>query len=476
MIASLLRLQTLAFWRAPYLGGRLALAAVKGFGVAYAVVSAAIIGFVLPDLLGAVAPDLAALPLVEQSWLPAMAGLTAVRILFQEVPTRGATAFLTLPVSRRRVAWGVLLRSVPSPLNAVPLAFAVPFAARAVQTTAGPAAALRFGGAVLATVVLSHALLVVWKTRLGAQPARTVGLVAALGLAVAALDVATGGLVAHVRAGGALALAALAALAAGTLAVGYRGLVGALYLDAAGARRQRVRPGGAFAAGGTRAFVDLTLRLVTRATFPRGIVVNGVLVSLALTAFVVLRDAGTASDLILVFSAGPVAGSLGQYAVPFASGYYDRLVTLPGAWRDFVRSQYAVIAGGTLGLGVLQAALVLALDPSRLGLVGASVLFSLGVLAPAALWGSSLGPKPVDVTERLMFNYKAQSFGAQAAVAATALVAGAALALAGPARGAALAALLGGAGVLAAPLWLAGFARRLHRTRHSISARFRADL
>ena len=58
VILSLFRLQVLAFRRAPYLGGRIALATVKGIGVAYAFVCATILGVVLPDLLGVVAPTL----------------------------------------------------------------------------------------------------------------------------------------------------------------------------------------------------------------------------------------------------------------------------------------------------------------------------------------------------------------------------------------------------------------------------------
>ena len=45
----------------------------------------------------------------------ALAALTVLRFLFQEVPTRAAEAFLLLPVSRRRVAAAVLARSLAAP-------------------------------------------------------------------------------------------------------------------------------------------------------------------------------------------------------------------------------------------------------------------------------------------------------------------------------------------------------------------------
>lgn len=476
MVLSLFRLQLLAFWRAPYLGGRIALAVAKGAGVAYAAGSAAIIGFVLPDLLGVVAPTLDALALVERWMLPALGALAIGRQVFQDVPTRGATAFLTLPISRRRVARGVLLRSMASPFNGVPLAFAIPFAARTVTADAGAAQAWSFVLAVLAVVVVSHAVLVVWKTRLGAEPARTVGLAAVSVLAIAGLEVATGGALAHIRGGGLGALAALVGLAGATLVVAYRALVGALYLDGEDTRRRWIadlRSG--FEAGGARAFVDLDLRLVTRMTFPRGVVSNAAVVSVAMTIGALLFASGTPADLVIVFSTGTVAGSFGQYAVPFASGFFDRLLTLPGGVDAFVRAKWAGLAVGTVGLGGVQLAIVLVLAPASAWLVGVSVLFSLGVLAPAALYGSTLGPKPIDVADRLLFTYT-QSFGAQVLVASTAVVGGGALTLAGPAYGGLAAAALGVAGVATTRLWLGAVAARIDRQRHAFAARFRSAL
>ena len=137
LLRTLLYLQALAFRRAPYLGGRIALAVLKGLGLVYAVASAAALGFLLPDTLSVWAPGVSALAVVEQALLPALGLLTVGRVLFQDVPTRGAEVFLVLPVSRRRVARAVTVRSVLTVFNVAPLAFAVPFAARTVREAAG---------------------------------------------------------------------------------------------------------------------------------------------------------------------------------------------------------------------------------------------------------------------------------------------------------------------------------------------------
>ncbi len=476
MLVSLLRLQALAFWRAPSLAGRLALAALKAAGVVYAVGAAAILGVVLPDLLGVVAPGVDALALVETWLLPALGALTGARLLFQSVPTRGAQAFLLLPVSRRRVAAGVLLRSLVSPFNVAPLAFAIPFAVRVVWAADGPGGAWAWALAVVAVVLLSHAVLVAWKTRLGDRPAAVVLAVALSVGGVAGLDLATGGLLAQSRIGGVWIAAALLATAAGALAWGVAGITSALSLDAGGVRTRRGGRRAGFEHPGVRAFVDLEWRLITRTSYPRGITVNAVLLSIGLTVVAVVRDSELLADLVLVFSSGALAGSVGQFAVPFASGHYDRLMTLPGAVDDFVRAKMAVMVAATAGLGLVQAVVVLALKPQAVWVIGVSVLFSLGVLAPAALWGSTLGPKPIDLSGRVAFNYKVQSFGGQAMIGATALLAGLPISLAGPAAGTAVAAGLGLAGLLASPWWMRALAARITRQRHAVGARFRATL
>ena len=249
----------------------------------------------------------------------------------------------------------------------------------------------------------------------------------------------------------------------------------ALYLDADGSRRTRAGRALGFARGGVRAFVDLDRALVVRMVFPRGVVANAAVASVALSAAALLFADGPAVDLVLLFSTGPVAGSFGQYAVPFASGFYDRLLTLPGGLDAFVQAKVVGLAVLTLALGAVQLVLVLVLAPASAWLVGVSVLFSLGVLMPGALFGSTLGPKPLDVADRLLFTYT-QSFGAQAAVAATAIAAGLALGLGGAAGGGAVAAGLGAVGIALAPVWLRAVAARLHRQRHAHAARFRSAL
>lgn len=475
MLASLLRLQWLAFVRAPFLGGRIALASVKLLGVAYAVVMAAMLGFLLPDTLSVWAPEVAVSALVAAAVLPALGGLTVLRLLFQQLPTRGATAFLLLPVSRRRVAAGVLARSTVSVLNVVPVAFAVPFAARTVRAEMGGAGALGFVVSMVALVLLSHLVLVVWKARLGDAPALAVGTALGVTAAVLALDLGTGGLIEAAWTGSALLPAGLAFAATAGAFAAYRMVVASLYLDGAPPRRTRGGRGG-FARGGTRAFVEMDLRMIARTRFPRAIAINAVAVSLFLSGFALTGGLSPIAWLVLVLSSGTVAGSFGQFALSYASAHYDGLLVLPGGLRAFVRARLLGIAAASLGLGVLTLGLVLAMHPPAWTAVPASVLFSAGVLGPVAVLGSTLGPKPLDLTEPLMFNYKVNSFGAQVVIGATFVVLGALFLAAGPTVGVAVVTALGGLGVIALPAWARLIEARLVARRHAVAARFRGGL
>ena len=480
VFGTLLRLQLVAFRRAPYFGGRLALTVLKSLGLAYAVAASALMGFLLPDTLSVVMPGLSAMSVVERALLPSLVLLTVARVLFQDVPTRGTEAFLLLPVRRERVAATVLVRSTLSVLNAVPLLFVIPFAARTVRAEAGAPNAVLFVAGAAVLVLLSHMVMVVWKTRLGERPLQTiVGLGAALA-AVAALDVAVGGLVSHLRGAGGVAITVgLAALVLAIAAWAYRGIVEALYLDRTARRRAaRPAPTTGFQHAGARAFLELDVRQLARTRYPRGIVVNAAVLGVALSLIALLGDGGDPMALLMVFAVSSVAVSAGQFALPFASGHYDRLLTLPGTLPAFVRAKLAFSVASVGLLATLQLVLVAGLAPSGENVlrVATGVLFGSGVLAPVAILGSSIAPKPLDVGDRVMMNYKVQSFAAQVVIGGVSLLAAGVFVGLGPRLGLATLAGAGAVGVLALPLWERVLVSRLAAQRHAISARFRATL
>ena len=475
LLRTLLRLQALAFFRAPHVRGRTVLAVLKGLGLVYAVATAAALGFLLPDTLSVWAPGVSALRVVGAAVLPALGLLTVGRVLFQDVPARGAEAFLMLPVSRDRIARAVAVRSALTVFNAAPLAFAVPFALRTVRVEAGTGAAVGFVVGIAALVAVSHVAVVVWKTRLGAAPAQTVVVVfGALG-AAAGLAVMTGGpLGAHAGLGAALVVPV--ALALGAFA--HRSLADALFLDPGASPRRRAgraRDAG-FEQPGAWAFVALGARLVARARYPRGIVLNAV----ATTAAVASYAFGWASEahvaLLLVVSTGTIAVSAGQFALPFASGHYDRLLTLPGAPRAFVRATLAMTVGSTVALGALQLAAALVVAPHAWPDVAGAVLFCGGVLAPVAVLGSTLAPKPLDVADRFMTSSRVQSLPPQIALAAAVSVAAALFAGLGPDLGLAATAAVGALGALGLPLWARAIEARVVGQRHAVAGRFRSVL
>ncbi|MEM1043333.1 MAG: DUF5687 family protein [Bacteroidota bacterium] len=475
MFWTLLRLQVLAFRRAPYLGGRLVLAVLKALGLAYAVLTAAAMGFLLPDTLSVWAPDISALDLVRQMLLPALGALTVGRVLFQDVPTRGAEAFLLLPVPRRRVARAVTLRATLSVFNLAPLAFAVPFALRTVRSASGEAAAVGFVVGVIALVAVSHFAVVVWKTRLGTAPAETLAAVGAALAATAAVVLALGGPLGDEAGLTVLFVTAIAALLG---VYSHRSVVESLYLDPAArasapAERQ---PTTGFEHAGVRALLDLEWRLLRRTRFPRGIALNALALTLAVSVYAFVWNDGAPAALLLMASTGTFAISAGQFALPFASGHYDRLLSLPGALHAFVAAKLLMGVGSALALGAVQFVLALALAPGALLDLGVAVLFCAGVLAPVAVLGSTLGPKPLDVQDKFMGSPRIQSLPPQIALALAGAVAVGLIFGLGPGHGLAATAAVGAAGVLALPLWARLIETRLLHQRHPFALRFRSVL
>ena len=474
LLRTLFYLQALAFRRAPYLGGRLALAVLKGLGLVYAVVSAAALGFLLPDTLSVWAPGVSALAVVEQALLPALGLLTVGRVLFQDVPTRGAEVFLVLPVSRREVARAVTMRSVLTVFNVAPLAFAVPFAARTVRATVGDPAAATFVVGVVALVAVSHFAVVVWKTRLGTAPGETVAVVGAALAGAAAVMLATGGLFGP---SAVLVTVLLAALAATLGAFAHRSVIESLDLDPPVRTGQsRTRGAVGFEHPGVRAFLDLDWRLLTRTRFPRGIALNAVAITLIVGAYAFGWNAEAPTALLLMVSTGTFAISAGQFTLPFASAHYDRLLTLPGAPRAFVVAKLVLLVGATLALGVLQLGLALVLAPGAWMELGGAVLFCAGVLAPVAVLGSTFAPKPLDVEDKFMGSPRIQSLPPQLLLALAGAVAIALFAWLGPDLGLAATAGLGAFGALGLPLWARLIEARLARRRHAVALRFRSVL
>lgn len=448
------------------------LAVLKGLGLVYAVATAALMGFLLPDTLSVWVPTVSALDVVSHALLPALGALTLGRVLFQDVPTRGSESFLMLPVARAGIARAVSVRATLTVFNAAPLAFAIPFALRTVRAEAGLPAALAFVAGVAALVAVSHLAVVVWKTRLGAAPLQTVAVVGGALLAAGGIAVAQGGLP------GPVGVAGVGAIAVALGVFAHRSVVAALFLDPGAARRTSGTGfgHGGFEAPGVAAFVALGARLVVRTRYPRGIVLNAVAMTLAVGAYAIGWAAPEHAALLLVVSTGTVAVSAGQFALPFASGHYDRLLTLPGAERAFVRATLAMTAGATAVLAVVQLLLALVLAPDAWPALAAAALFCTGVLVPTAVFGSTLAPKPLDVDDRFMTSSRIQSLPPQLVLAAAGSVAVALLAAFGPILGPAAMACVGAASALAMPLWARTIEARLVRQRHGTAQRFRTSL
>jgi hypothetical protein len=275
-----------------------------------------------------------------------------------------------------------------------------------------------------------------------------------------------------------MAVALIVSFAVGLAVFAHRSVIASLYLDPR-ARSSRAGPRGAsggFEHAGLRGFLDLEWRLVVRTRFPRGIALNALAMTVVVAAFAFVWSEATPTVLLLLFSTGTLAISAGQFALPFASGHYDRLLTLPDATRHFVAAKLVVTAGSTVVLGGVQLGLALALAPSAWPALGGSVLFCAGILAPVAVLGSTFAPKPFDVDDKFLGNARIQSLPPQIAIALAGGVAVAFVAMLGPDAGLGATAAVGAVGVSALPLWARLIEYRVLNRRYAVAERFRSVL
>ncbi|MEM8560220.1 MAG: DUF5687 family protein, partial [Bacteroidota bacterium] len=256
----------------------------------------------------------------------------------------------------------------------------------------------------------------------------------------------------------------------------YRTLQDALYLDPPLKTKQpkAAAPLSGFERPGIRAFLDLEWRLVRRTRYPRGIMLNAFAMTAALVASVFVVNAPSAP--MLLFATATVAISAGQFALPFASGHYDRLLTLPGALDAFVGAKLALGVGSVLLLGVLLAVPALVFDPAMLVPLVCAVLFGAGVFAPVAVVGSTLAPKPIDVDDQFMNSPRVHALLPQIVLALASGVGVAPYVLLGPEVGLVAMGGLGAVGVLSLPFWQRSIEARVAQQRYAVADRFRSVL
>ena len=220
----------------------------------------------------------------------------------------------------------------------------------------------------------------------------------------------------------------------------------------------------------------LDRRLVTRTRFPRGIVLNALAISLGVSAYAFVWNAEAPTALLLIVSTGTLAISAGQFALPFASSHYDRLLTLPGALRAFVRAKLAFVVGSTIVLGAVGGGLALFLSPGAWPALAGATLFCAGVLAPVAVLGSTFAPKPLDVEDKFMGSARIQSLPPQIMLAVAGTLAVVPVLVLSHTAGLLVMAVLGALGVLGLPLWARIIEARLVRRRYAVAQRFRSVL
>ena len=215
----------------------------------------------------------------------------------------------------------------------------------------------------------------------------------------------------------------------------------ALYLDSGdGAAARRARGSGAAgsSAPGVRAFVALGARLVVRTRYPRGIVLNAVAMTLAVGA---VRDRLGRAATHARAAARPLDRDRRRLGRAVRAAVRERPLRPPAdaARRADARSSAPRSPRRSARRprsAIVQLALAAVLAPRRVAWRSPRPSCSAAACSrPAAVFGSTLAPKPLDVDDRFMTSSRVQSLPPQLVLAAAGSVAVALFAALGPGVG-----------------------------------------
>ena len=183
MLLTLLTHQWRAGLRSSVFQKSLALNIILGLFILYFGAMFLILGFNLDEILAELRPGQNVITLLNGFLLYYFLVDLFSRFLLQELPVLAVQPYLHLPIAKGKLVHYVLLRSVPSFFNLLPLLFIVPFTATSVVPAHGSAVAVAWLTTMVTLTLFNNYLLLYFKRQMSTKPLYTL----AFGLVVAGL-------------------------------------------------------------------------------------------------------------------------------------------------------------------------------------------------------------------------------------------------------------------------------------------------
>jgi hypothetical protein len=155
--------------------------------------------------------------------------------------------------------------------------------------------------------------------------------------------------------------------------------------------------------------IALELRLIWRNKRPRALMLSSVFMIAYFVFFLARLDQSTFISAFVLVTTGAFMINYGQLMFSWESGYFDFILTRNISAKVYLTSKLVLLlAFNTVSLLIMAIVLVF-IDPSLLKDLVIWYLINSGLFTYIFIWGTMLGPKPVDVNARAMFNYEGLS-------------------------------------------------------------------
>lgn len=376
------------------------------------------IGLFSPEIVQAIFPDDNVTLKFTQLWIYYLLFDILYRFWMQEFPLMTVRHYMYLPVSRSKITHSILLRSLMSAFNWMPLFLLIPFFLRVVILEYGFAGAVCWLIGMYMLTLINNYLANIFKRSLGKRPWIPI-LIFALLAALAYLDftevisfTAPIGYFLYTALPHSWMLLCLMAVLILVYAWGFILLKKAMYLDDLSIGKEgdiNTRNFDFFSRLGTIGnLIQLELKLIWRNRRPKASLWIGLFSPLLFLMLLMQEDMREMQVYVLLF--GVMISSYGmlvygQFLVAWESSYFDFLQTKHILRRDYLSAKYYLLVLLCLATAIyIIPAFFISLE---LGFtLFACLIFNLGVSTFVILFFANYNTKPVDLTKGSFLNYE----------------------------------------------------------------------
>ncbi|WP_162428771.1 DUF5687 family protein [Pontibacter pudoricolor] len=376
------------------------------------------LGFNLDDILAKIYPQQNVVAIFNGMLLVYFLIDLFFRFLMQELPVLAIQPYLHLPISKNKLVHYVLVKSVPSFFNLLPLLFFVPFMITSVIPAFGSGMAIVWLLTVVAVTLLNNFLLLYFKRQMSNKPLYTL----AFGATIVALmlldyvDVLQLQLISQAVFGAILVQPWLvivpAALLVGAYLLNFYFLKAHTYPEEMSVRKAKEATGGDIAFlnrfGELGKLIELELKLIWRHKRTKSIVFMS---AIFLFYGFIFYGKGTYMDGfgILIFVGIILSGmpmfNYGQFLPGWQSGHFDGLLTQRISPYQFLSAKYWMM------VPVMVLAFILTLPYGFFGykiilINAAALLYNIGVNVFIVFYFSVYNTQKLDLSKSASFNWQ----------------------------------------------------------------------